>query len=86
MQPGFNLTGFADTALEAFSYWYDKQTAVLPGWEPPYTLQRQENPQAMVDVMVQVITGERTTCHNVFPPAMEDEVEAWQAEEWSRTV
>lgn len=86
VQPGFYLTGFNDTAIEASSYWYDEQTAVLPGWEPPYTLQGQEDPQAVVDVMVQVITGERTTYRNVFPPAMEDEVKAWQAEEWTRTA
>jgi len=57
VQPGFYLTGFNDTALEASSYWYDPETAILPGWEGPYTLVGQEDPRPMVDVIVKVITG-----------------------------
>jgi NAD(P)-dependent dehydrogenase (short-subunit alcohol dehydrogenase family) len=86
VQPGFYLTGFNDTALEASTYWYDPRTALLPGWEPPFTLPGQEDPQAMVDVIVKVITGEISTYRNVFPPAMAQEVREAQDAEWTVTV
>jgi NAD(P)-dependent dehydrogenase (short-subunit alcohol dehydrogenase family) len=86
VQPGFYLTGFNDTALEASTYWYDPETALLPGWEPPFTLVGQEDPQAMVDVIVKVITGEIETFRNVYPPSMEHEVKEWQDNEWTVTV
>jgi NAD(P)-dependent dehydrogenase (short-subunit alcohol dehydrogenase family) len=86
VQPGFYLTGFNDTALEASTYWYDPQEALLPGWEPPFTLQGQEDPQAMVNVIVTVLTGANPKYRNVFPPAMEKEVREVQEAEWSVTV
>lgn len=86
VQPGFYLTGFNDTALEASTYWYDPQTALLPGWEPPFTLPGQEDPQGMVDVIVKVITGEISTYRNVYPPSMEHETREAQAAEWDLTV
>ncbi len=86
VQPGFYLTGFNDTALEASTYWYDPATAILPGWEPPFTLVGQEDPQNMVDVIVKVITGEITKYRNVFPPSMEHETREAQAAEWDLTV
>ena len=82
VQPGFYLTGFNDTALEASTYWYDPATALLPGWEPPYTLQGQEDPQPMINVIVKVITGENKRYRNVFPPSMEQETRQAQAAEW----
>ncbi|MGK5680101.1 SDR family oxidoreductase [Actinoplanes sp. URMC 104] len=86
VQPGFYLTGFNDTALEASTYWYDPEKALLPGWEPPYTLQGQEDPQVMVDVIVTVLTGENPKYRNVYPPAMEKEVREAQEAEWNVTV
>jgi len=86
VQPGFYLTGFNDTALEASSYWYDPSIALLPGWEGPYTLEGQEDPQAMVDVIVKVITGELNTYRNVYPPSMDAETREAQAAEWEKTV
>ena len=86
VQPGFYLTGFNDTALEASTYWYDAEKALLPNWEPPFTLQGQEDPQAMVDVIVTVLTGENTKYRNVFPPSMEQEVREAQEAEWNVTV
>jgi len=86
VQPGFYLTGFNDTALEASTYWYDPATAMLPGWEPPFTLEGQEDPQPMIDVIIKVITGENNRYRNVFPPAMEHETREVQAAEWDVTV
>ncbi|MCK6068228.1 MULTISPECIES: SDR family oxidoreductase [Microbacterium] len=86
VQPGLYLTGFNDTALEASTYWYDPETALLPGWEPPFTLAGQEDPQGMVDVIVKVITGEIATYRNVYPPSMEHETREVQAAEWDLTV
>jgi len=86
VQPGFYLTGFNDTALEASTYWYDGNVSLLPGWEPPFTLEGQEDPQAMVDVIVRVIAGEITTYRNVYPPSMEEETREAQAAEWTKTV
>ncbi len=86
VEPGFYLTGFNDTALEASTYWYNSKDAVLPGWQPPFTLKGQEDPQAMIDVMVKVITGEISRYRNVFPEAMEQEVRQAQAAEWEMTV
>lgn len=86
VQPGFYLTGFNDTALEASSYWYDSETALLPGWEGPFTLPGQEDPPAMVDVIVKVIAGEITTLRNVYPPSMDTETREAQAAEWEKTV
>jgi NAD(P)-dependent dehydrogenase (short-subunit alcohol dehydrogenase family) len=86
VQPGFYLTGFNDTALEASSYWYDRDTALLPGWEPPFTLTGQEDPQAMVDVIVSVITDDHPKYRNVFPASMEAETRTAQAAEWDLTI
>ena len=86
VEPGFYLTGFNDTALEASSYWYDPATALLPPWEGPFTLPGQEDPQLMVDEIVKVLTGESTKYRTVFPPKMEEEVKHAQAAEWSLTV
>jgi NAD(P)-dependent dehydrogenase (short-subunit alcohol dehydrogenase family) len=86
VQPGFYLTGFNDTALEASSYWYDSSTALLPGWEGPFTLEGQEDPQGMVDVIVKVIAGEITTYRNVYPPSMDAETREAQAAEWEKSV
>ena len=86
VQPGFYLTGFNDTALEGSAYWYDRESALLPGWEPPFTLEGQEDPQAMVDVIVSVITDEHPKYRNVFPPSMESETRAAQAAEWDLIV
>jgi len=86
LQPGFYLTGFNDTALEASSYWYDPVTAVLPTWEGPFTLPGQEDPQPMVEEMVKVITGESDRYRTVYPPAMEQEVREWIDAEWEKRV
>lgn len=86
VEPGFYLTGFNDTALEASSYWYDPDTAVLPTWNGPFTLPGQEDPQPMIDEMIKVITGESGRYRTVYPRSMEDEVRQWQAAEWDKTV
>ncbi len=86
IEPGFYLTGFNDTALEASTYWYDPETAILPSWEPPYTLQGQADPQEMIDVMIKVLNGESNRYRTVFPKEMEEEVRLAQAAEWEKTV
>lgn len=86
IEPGFYLTGFNDTALEASSYWYDPETAVLPAWDGPCTLPGQEDPQPMIDKMVKVTTGESDRCRTVYPPSMEHEVREWIDAEWTKTV
>ena len=86
VQPGFDLTaGFNDTAIEASS-WYDEATALLPGWQPPSTPPGQEDPQAMVGVMIAVITGASSRYRNAFPPSMEAETRAVQAAAWEVSV
>lgn len=87
VEPGPFQTGFNDTAIEASSYWYDPETAVLPGWQlPTFTYPGQGDPQEMVDVIVKVITGEISSYRNVFPPSTEREAREAQAAEWEITV
>lgn len=85
VNPGAFRTGFNDTGMEAQDQWWDQGERVMEHW-PVRELNRQHDPQEMIDAMIEVIEADEHPYRTVRPAVAEDMVKREQQEEWERKV
>ncbi|NVK43791.1 MAG: SDR family oxidoreductase [Oceanospirillaceae bacterium] len=85
VNPGAYRTGFNDTGMEAMDQWWDQGERVVAHW-PKRPLDKQHDPQEMIDAMIEVIASDHHAYRTVKPKAAEDMVKQEQSEIWKRQV
>ena len=85
INPGAYRTGFNDTGMESMDQWWDAGERVVQHW-PKRALDRQHDPQEMIDAMVEVIAADHHRYRNVRPAAAEEMVRREQAQAWDLEV
>jgi short-subunit dehydrogenase len=82
INPGDFQTGFNDTGAESMYQWSDpgKSLIKLPDYRD--ALSHQNDPQEMIDIMVEVIPSEHHLYRTVKPDETADMMKQFQANEW----
>ncbi|MNL73853.1 short chain dehydrogenase [compost metagenome] len=72
--------------MESHVQWYDPKTAVVP--MPDFTegLANQEDPQEMIDAMVEIIPAKEHLYRTMRPFATVDVAKQWQETEWTQNA
>ncbi|RIX83246.1 SDR family oxidoreductase [Acidovorax cavernicola] len=86
VNPGAFLTGFNDTGVESHAQWYDPKTAVVPMPDFSAGLAGQEDPQEMIDAMVEIIPAKEHLYRTMRPFATVDVAKQWQETEWTQNA
>lgn len=85
VNPGFYGTGFNDRGLDAASHWYDPSRNFTPPEAfsaAAQVLAQQLDPQAMADLIVDVVLSDDTRFRNVLPPETEAFIKETQSGAW----
>ncbi len=82
INPGAFLTGFNDTGAESVSQWYDpdKNLIKFPYFKDIFS--HQNDPQEMIDIMVEVIPSDHHLYRTVKPDENANMMKQFQANEW----
>lgn len=86
VNPGVFGTGFNDTGAESYVQWYDADTAVVPMPDFSDSLEGQNDPQEMIDAMVEIIPADEHLYRTMRPLATIDEAKQWQETEWTQNA
>jgi short-subunit dehydrogenase len=86
VNPGAFRTGFNDTGVESHVQWYDAKTAVVPMPDFGEGLASQEDPQEMIDAMVEIIPAKEHLYRTMRPHATIDVAKQWQDAEWTQNA
>ncbi|MDB6180710.1 SDR family oxidoreductase [Paracoccus fistulariae] len=85
VNPGAFRTGFNDTGMESQDQWWGQAPRVMDHW-PVRELNKQHDPQEMIDAIIDVIEADEHPYRTVRPAAAEEMAKREQREEWERKV
>lgn len=85
INPGAYRTGFNDTGMESMDQWWDADERLVAHW-PKRPLDKQHDPQEMIDAVVEVIVSDQHAYRTVRPASAEQLVRREQANEWEAKV
>ena len=83
VNPGAFRTGFNDTGMESMDQWWGQGERVVAHW-PVRELDRQHDPDDMIEAMIEVIEAVNPAYRTVRPASAEEMVRKEQAEIWQR--
>lgn len=83
VNPGAFRTGFNDTGMESMDQWWDQGERVVGHW-PVRELNRQHDPDEMIEAMIDVIEAVNPAYRTVRPASAEEMVRKEQNEIWER--
>ncbi len=86
INPGVYGTGFNDTGVEATMQWYDPERALVPLPDIAGALANQNDPQEMIDAMVEVIPAEEHLYRTMRPAEAVEQAKQSQETEWAQNV
>ncbi|MGX1739803.1 SDR family oxidoreductase [Corynebacterium flavescens] len=86
INPGPFLTGFNDTMFEEYKSWDDDPSTRLFDYTKLHFPHEQFNPEEVIKVSIDVLTGVDTAYRHVLPAHTVDDIKAQMNGEWSRTV
>lgn len=86
INPGPFLTGFNDTMFEEFKSWDDDPSTRLFDYDKLHFPHEQFDPEEVIKVSIDVLTGVDTAYRHVLPAHTVDDIKAQMNGEWSRTV
>jgi len=86
INPGPFLTGFNDTMFEEFKSWDDDPSTRLFDYDKLHFPHEQFDPEEVIKVSINVLTGVDTAYRHVLPAHTVDDIKAQMNGEWSRTV
>lgn len=86
INPGAYRTGFNDTGAETVYQWYDPQKCLIKVPDYKSVTFQQNDPQEMIDVMVEVISSDHHLYRTIKPDATADRIKQVQANEWEAKV
>lgn len=82
INPGDFRTGFNDTGAESMYQWYDPEKSLIKLPDYRDVLSHQNDPQEMIDIMVEVIPSDHHLYRTVKPDDTADMMKQFQANEW----
>lgn len=85
VNPGAYRTGFNDTGMEAMDQWWDQDERTVAHW-PVRKLDRQHDPEEMIQAIIEVIEADHHAYRTVRPHSAEEMVRREQQEEWTISV
>jgi len=83
VNPGAFRTGFNDTGMESMDQWWGQDERVVAHW-PVRALDRQHDPDEMIEAIIDVIEATDPPYRTVRPASAEEMVRKEQAEIWDR--
>lgn len=83
VNPGAFRTGFNDTGMESMDQWWGQGERVVAHW-PVRELNRQHDPNEMIEAMIAVIEAVNPAYRTVRPASAEEMVRKEQSETWQR--
>ncbi|MGJ4859047.1 SDR family oxidoreductase [Labrys sp. La1] len=86
VNPGVFGTGFNDTGAESHTQWYRADSAVVPMPDFAGALADQNDPQEMIDAMVDIIPAEDHLYRTMRPLDTIKAAKQWQETEWSQNA
>ena len=86
INPGVFGTGFNDTGAESIMQWYDPESALVPLPSLGDALANQNDPQEMIDAMVEVIPADEHLYRTMLPAETIEWAKQWQETEWTQNA
>lgn len=84
VNPGVFNTGFNDTGAESYVQWYNPDTAQVPMPDFGDSLADQDDPQEMIDAMVETIMSDNPDYRTMRPQETITAAKQWQETEWTQ--
>ena len=85
VNPGAYRTGFNDTGMESMDQWWDQDERAVAHW-PVRKLDRQHDPEEMIEAIIEVIEADHHAYRTVRPHSAAEMVQREQREEWTISV
>jgi NAD(P)-dependent dehydrogenase (short-subunit alcohol dehydrogenase family) len=83
INPGPYRTGYNDSGVEAMFQWWDETTALLDKPDFSDYLDRQYDPQEMIDAMVEVIPADHHPYRTVCPEISLQQDKEFESQVWA---
>lgn len=84
INPGPYLTGFNDRMFETWKEWKDDGTKKIFDYSKISFPHEQYDPEAIVDLIVKVLSNEVDTYRNLLPKSFEDQIKEQQKLVWTK--
>jgi len=89
LNPGPFKTGFNESGVDSIYQWYDPAKNFTPEKaikDLEATLEKQFDPQDILDIVVEVVESDKHTFRNIWPADLKKEVVKTQQQAWEVTI
>jgi short-subunit dehydrogenase len=89
INPGPYRTGFNESGVDSIYQWYDAKKNFTPEKaikDLEAALQKQFDPQDILDIIVEVVESDKHTFRNIWPADLKKEVIKTQQQAWDKTI